>query len=154
MEARDLMTSPVITVAPESTVGQAAQLMLDGRVSCLPVVAHDELVGILTHFDFGLHHRYHPLTDNLYTLLGATATPAHIEELSLRVRGKLVKEVMRSSVVTIEDDADVADVAAKMVRERVHRMPVMRGSRLVGIITRHDLLKLIVGRPRSEGGNS
>ena len=86
MEARELMTSPVITTGPESTIGQAAQLMLDRRLSCLPVVSHDDLVGILTHFDFGLHHRYHPLTDNLYTLLGATATPAHIEELSLRVR--------------------------------------------------------------------
>jgi tRNA nucleotidyltransferase (CCA-adding enzyme) len=59
-----------------------------------------------------------------------------------------VKEVMRPSVVTIEDDADVADVAAKMVREGVHRLPVMRDSRLVGIITRHDMLKLIVGWPQ------
>jgi CBS domain-containing protein len=148
MEARDLMSSPVITVAADATVGQAARLMLDERVSCLPVVAHDELVGILTHFDFGLHHRYHPLTDNLYTLLGATATPDHIVDLSRRVRSKPVKEVMRPSVVTIDDDAPIADVAEKMVRERVHRLPVMRGSRLVGIITRHDLLKLIAGQPQ------
>ena len=55
---------------------------------------------------------------------------------------------MRPSVVTIEDAAAVADVAAKMVRERVHRLPVMRDSRLVGIITRHDMLKLIVGWPQ------
>ncbi len=148
MEARELMTSPVITAGPESTIGQAAWLMLDRRVSCLPVVSHDDLVGILTHFDFGLHHRYHPLSDNFYTLLGATATPAHIEELSRRVKSRLVKEVMRSSVVTIEDDADVAEVAAKMAREGVHRLPVMRDSRLVGIITRHDMLKLIVGWPQ------
>ena len=144
MIARDLMTAPVITVNPAATVGDAARLMLEHDISSLPVVDEQEnLVGILTHTDFGLHPRYRPLAHNIYTMLGATATPQHIEDVSRRVGSKPVRDVMRRQVITVQQDAAIADITEVMLRKHIHRVPVMDDDKLVGIITRHDFLKLI-----------
>ncbi len=152
MEAQDLMTSPVVTIRMDATVGEAAQVMLDGRVSCLPVLdGQENLVGILTHHDFAIHIRYHPLADQQYIILGITTTPAHIEEVSRQVSTKLVEEVMHQPVITVRHDAPISEVAELILREQIHRLPIVRDSAVVGIITRHDFLKLIVeGESSSE----
>ena len=145
MLAKEIMSAPVITVQPDATVGEAVNLMLSHHISCLLVVDdRQKLVGILTHTDFGLHQRYLPLVDNLYTVLGAWATPKTLEEASLKVANRLVKDVMTRNVTTIKADSSVGEVVELMLRVRVHRIPVMDGEKIVGIITRHDLLKLMV----------
>ena len=144
MIARDLMTAPVITVNPAATVGDAARLMLEHNVSVLPVLdAQEKLAGILTHTDFGLNPRYRPLANNIYTLLGANTAPQHIEDVSRRVSSKPVRDVMRRQVITVQQDAAIADITEVMLRKHIHRVPVMDDDKLVGIITRHDFLKLI-----------
>ena len=66
------MTQNVITVSPGATVSEAAGLMIDHNVSCLPVVdGRNHVVGILTHGDFGLHHRFHVFGIETYSLLGS-----------------------------------------------------------------------------------
>ncbi len=152
MQALDLMTPSVITIKPDATVGEAARLMLEHNASCLPVVDEPgQLVGILTHTDFGLHPKYQPLAENLYSLLGSSTTPQHIEEISQKVSSKLVEEVMRHPVITIQEDASIEEVTELMLRQEIHRLPVMRGSQLVGIITSHDFLKLFAsGQPSEE----
>lgn len=147
VNARDFMNSPVITIGQDGTVGEAAELMLNNRISCLPVVDENGLlVGIITHSDFELHHKFMPLADtNLYTLLGSSATPETVEEIAKKVRGRRVKEVMSHPVETVKEDASIAHVEDLMVRKKVHRLPVMRGKELVGIISRHDLLRMMLG---------
>ena len=148
MLAKDLMTSPVVTVPPDATVGFAARRMLDCDVSALPVVdGGDNLVGILTHSDFGLHPRYRPLADNVYSLMGATTSPRHMEDVSRRVRDTLVGDVMERHVFTVKAEDSIAHLTELMLRQNVHRLPVMDGGRLVGIVTRHDFLKLIASDP-------
>lgn len=139
------MTSPVTTISVSATIRDAAELMLRDEVSCLPVI--DEtgaLVGMLSHSDFVLHPRFMPLGGELHTLFGTLTTPGTSEELAKYLRNKPVKEVMHSPVVTTQDDATVADAVTMMLREKVNRLPVMRQEQLVGIITRHDLLKLFI----------
>jgi CBS domain-containing protein len=144
MLARDLMTASVVTIQPDATVGEAAQLMLERNISCLPVVdEQNHLVGILTHTDFGLHPKYYPLAENVYSLLGTAMTPQHIEEVSRKVSSKLVKDVMRHPVITVQEDSSIAAVTELMLRREIHRLPVLRGSQLAGIITNHNFLKLI-----------
>ena len=71
MRAGDLMTEKVITIDPEATIGEAADLMLRHDISCLPALdQREKLVGILTHTDFGLRRKFMPLADNLTTLMG------------------------------------------------------------------------------------
>ena len=144
MLARDLMNAPVVTVSPAATVGAAARLMLDHDVSVLPVLDEPgNLVGILSHTDFGLHPRYRPLAHNVYTLLGASTAPQHIEDVSRRVSSRTVRDVMRRQVITVQQDATIGEVTELMLRRHINRLPVMDGAKLVGIITRHDFLKLI-----------
>ena len=154
MKARDLMGSPAITISADGTVGDAADLMLGHNVSCLPVLdAEGRLVGILTHADFGLHHKFFGHANNLFTLMGAWATPATIEQVSREVRRRGLREVMSHPVTSVSEDDDVAEVVATMLRHKVHRVPVMRGQEIVGVVSRHDLLKLMAA-PNGEGHRS
>ena len=69
-QAKDIMSTPVLTISPDATVGEAAGLMLEKHVSCLPVVDEQEqLVGMLTHSDFELHRKLIGMVDDLYELL-------------------------------------------------------------------------------------
>lgn len=145
MLARDLMSSSVTTVHPQATVGEAARKMLEHNVSCLPVLDEQgHLVGLLTHTDFGLHPKYRPLANNVYSLFGSSTSPKHIQEVSQKVSRKLVKDVMHHPVTTLKEDAPIAEVMQLMLTRGIHRLPIMSGEgSLVGIITRHDFLKLI-----------
>lgn len=144
MQARDLMNTSVVTIRPDATIGEAARLMLEKGASCLPVVDDgDHLVGILTHTDFGLHPKFRPLMDNVYSLLGSSTTTQHIREVSRAVSKKLVKEVMSHPVATVKEDTSVEEITRLMLNRGIHRVPVLRDSHVVGIITRHDFLKLI-----------
>ncbi len=154
MRVSDIMTRQVITISPDATVGQAAQTMLERNVSCLPVVdAGGRLIGILTHTDFGLHPQYLPLAGRLYTLLGRWASPKTLEEVAQGLRSVPVREVMQNPVVTAREDMTLADAAERMLRHRVHRLPVVRDGHVVGIVSRHDLLKLMLQQPASGGAS-
>ena len=153
MQAKDIMTTPVVTISPEATVREAANLMLEHQVSCLPVLDRDEgLVGILTHTDFDLHRKFIALADDLYSILGTSATSGTLEDAAKEASGKPVRDVMRRNVATIGEEASITEMAELMLRLKVHRLPVMRGQNLVGIITRHDLLKLFASDPPAHHG--
>ena len=150
LKARDLMSTPVITISMNATVGEAADLMLNHRVSTVPVLDNDgNLVGIMNHADFGLHHKFVPLADNIYTCLGTWTTPDTVEETARKIRSKLVKDVMRHDVVTVDENASIPDLAELMLDKKVNRLPVRKDGRLEGIITRHDLLKLFSSRGKT-----
>ena len=76
-------------------------------------------------------------------MLGATTMPQHLEETAHQVGNKRVKDVMRRNVITISPDDGVEHIARLMMRSQIHRLPVVEGGRLLGIVTRHDFLKLI-----------
>ncbi|MBM4406779.1 MAG: CBS domain-containing protein [Chloroflexi bacterium] len=143
--ARDIMNSPVVSIPDDATVGQAARLMLDKGYSALPVVNQKgKVVGIITHTDFGLHERRLPMTEEpLYTLLGAWATPGNMDEVAAMIRSRPVKDVMSKPVVAVQESAPIGEVASLMLRNKVRRLPVLRGESLVGIIASHDFLKLV-----------
>ena len=145
MNARDLMSSPVVTTTEDSTVAEAAALMLEHGASCLPVLDREgTLTGIITHSDFGFHRKFLPMSDNLYTLMGSYVRPETVETVAREVSSRLIKDVMSHPVVTIGEDATIAEVADVMINKGYNRVPVTRGKELVGIITRHDLVKLMV----------
>ena len=140
------MTSPVITIREDATVSDAAKLMLEKDVSALPVLNNsNKLVGILTHSDFGLSPKFRPLVENVYSLLGTTTTPEHLEETAHQVGNKRVQDVMRRNIITVQQDASIENLARLMMRSQIHRLPVVDDGKLVGIVTRHDFLKLIAG---------
>lgn len=142
--ARDLVSFPVTTISASATVGDAADLMLESGLSCVPVLDKcRSLVGMLTYTDFSMHHRFKSLAQNLYSLLGSWGKPEAVEEIYHDIRSRKISYVMSNPVSTVEEDTPVTEVVETMLRHHVNRVPVMRAKTVVGIITRHDLLKLI-----------
>lgn len=139
MQVRDVMTREVVTVEPDTSAKYAAEVMAERGFAALPVVDGDGVViGIVAEADVlrdrlpadpRLHLRRTPVPD---------APPA-----------RLVRGVMTTSVRTVPVAADVADVARLFVDDRLRSAPVLDGERLVGIVSRRDLLRSLV-RPDPE----
>jgi CBS domain-containing protein len=143
MKASDVMTTDVVSIGPETSVRHIAQLMLRHRVSALPVLDDDgRLVGIVSEGDLmrrgelgGDQHRSWWL--NLF------AGPEEIASEYVKQHGQRAKDVMTSRVVSIDEHASVATIAAILEEKRVKRLPVLRDGRLIGIVSRADLLHAI-----------
>jgi CBS domain-containing protein len=133
MRAKDAMTSPAITVAPEAHCKDAAALLVRHRISALPVVDADgSLVGLVSEADL--------LTLETTPDPRSQATPLHARTVPLPRR---VRDVMSTDVYTVEEDTDLGMVAQRMLEERVKRFPVLRDGRVAGIISRHDLVRVL-----------
>jgi len=145
MKARDIMTSPVHTIGEDETLSTAAKMLLESKISALPVVnKHGDLVGILTHTDFFIHPKFIPGADSsVFKLLGEWVSPDSFEQVSRSVAPRSVKSVMRREVTTVSEDTDVKAIVELMLRHDVNRLPVVKDKKVVGIITRHDFLKLL-----------
>jgi CBS domain-containing protein len=128
------MTREVVTVGPETSTKYAAEVLAERGFAALPVVdGDDQLVGIVAEADV-LRDRL-PADPRLHARRDASA----VETPSLLVRG-----VMTSRVRTVRDTDDIADVARLFVDERVRSVPVLEQERLVGIVSRRDLLRTLV----------
>ncbi|HEU5470975.1 MAG TPA: CBS domain-containing protein [Actinophytocola sp.] len=131
MRARDIMTTPVVTVRPDTTVKAAAALLAARGFTALPVVDDDEaLVGIVTEADL-IHQRIPPDP----RVRARHTTP--------RATSGTVAEVMSSPAVAAGPGADLTELTAALLKARHRSMPIVDGARLVGIITRRDLLRVL-----------
>jgi CBS domain-containing protein len=140
MKAKDVMTHSVVTIAPDAPIRKAIASMIEHRISGLPVVDGDVgLVGILTEGD--LMHRAETGTEAprrrwLELLLG----PGSAADEYARAHGRHVCDVMSTDVVTVERETPLADVVRLMEEHSIKRVPVVDGKRLVGIISRANLI--------------
>jgi CBS domain-containing protein len=143
MKVRDVMTQPVVSIDLEAPISLAIRLMLQKRISGLPVVdASENLVGIVTEGDFlrrvetGTRHAQPRW---LEFLMG----PGLLAEEFTKTHGRKVSEVMTHDVKTVDEDTPLSDVVALMERNGIKRIPVLRGKKLVGIVTRANLLRTL-----------
>ncbi len=146
MNAADIMTSAVVTVNADATVLDAGHAMLAHRVSGLPVVDwQGRLVGMLTEGD--LLHRAETGTERhrsrwVELLIG----PGRMAQEYTHTHARKVSEVMTSRLVAIAPDTALDQVVALMERHRVKRLPVVENHRLLGIVSRADLLRALVDK--------
>ena len=84
------------------------------------------------------------MSDHLYTLMGSWVQPETLVKVASEVSKKTVKEVMSKPVVTVNTDDEVKRVAELMLSENINRIPVLKNGKLVGIVTRHDFVKLMI----------
>ena len=149
MQAADVMTRRVITVAPDASVLQAARLMLQNRISGLPVVdARGQLVGIVTEGDF-LRRAETGTERRRPSWLQFFMSSGKLAEEYVRTHGRKVEEVMSRTPQTVAEDATLEEVVRTMERAGVKRVPVLRGDKLVGIITRANLLHALASAART-----
>jgi CBS domain-containing protein len=148
MRAHQIMTRSVVTIMPEATILEAANTMLRLHVSGLPVVdAAGKLVGVVTEGDFirrseigtqRKHGRW------LRFLLGAgEAATDYVQE-----HGRKVSDVMTRDPFTVTEDATLEEIVDAMETKDVKRLPVMRGDKLVGIVSRANLLQAVASLAR------
>ena len=141
LTVRDVMSSPVVTVRLETPLKDVARLLIDNGMSGVPVVDGDGVVvGVVSEADFlvkeqgatEVRHR------RLARLLGESPeTIAQLEKVGARTAG----EAMTAPAVTIGPAGAIRDAAALMTGQAINRLPVVVDGRLVGIVTRHDLLR-------------
>lgn len=144
MRAKDVMTTGVISVEPETPVVRAAELMLRYDLSGFPVVEKSgRLVGIVTEGDFlrrvetGTERRR---TRWLELLLG----PGRLADEYAHAHGRSVGQVMSREVAIVAEDAPLGEIVAIMEARHIRRVPVLRNGMVVGIISRRDLLHAFV----------
>jgi CBS domain-containing protein len=148
MRAHQIMTRSVITIAPDATVLEAAKTMLQHHVSGLPVVdAAGQLVGIVSEGDFIRRSEIGTQRKRgrwLKFLLGAGLTATdYVHE-----HGRKVSEVMTTDPITVVEDATLEQIVTSMETNGVKRLPVMRGDKLVGIVSRANLLQAVASLTR------
>ncbi len=141
MRAHQVMNRQVVTVTPETSIIDAANIMLRQRISGLPVVdGSGRLVGVVSEGDFirragiGTEMKRGPWL----ALLAGPDTAA-----DARAHGRTIGEIMTATPLTIVEDTPLAEAAQTMEAHGVKRLPVLRGDRLVGMVTRSDLLQAV-----------
>lgn len=154
MLARDIMQRDVQSVGPDATVQQVAETLSDAAFSGLPVVDGDgKLVGIVTEADLLVRAKRLNLP-SLFPFIGGVTyleSPRRFEEELRKATGTLVGDVMTRDVVTVSEDTPLHQLATIMVEKKINRLPVVTDGRLVGIVTRDDLIRAVHLRGR-EGG--
>ncbi len=149
MRAMDVMVHDVVTVRPETDFAEAVKLLSERDVSALPVVdAENRVVGILSEAD--LIHRFEIGTARKrpWWMEAVTGAGVLAEEFA-KSHGKKVGEIMTPEVVSVTEETPLAEVAALLERKRIKRVPVTRDGKLVGIVSRANLVQAlasVVGR--------
>jgi len=143
MKAMDVMTREVVSVAPDASIMEAVRLMLQHKISGLPVIdASGKLQGVVTEGDF--LRRVETGTERKRSrfvefLLG----PGRLAEDYVHASGRKVDEVMTPEPRTVGEDEPLEKVVHLMERYRVKRLPVVRGGKVVGIVTRQNLMRAL-----------
>jgi len=140
MKAKDVMTRSIIAVSPTDTVGHAIQLMLKNRISGLPVVDDTGcLCGVVTEGDF-LRRAETDTQRRRPRWIEFVLGPGRLANEYVHTHGRKVGEVMTDKPVTCTEDTPLEDVVTLMEKNRIKRVPVVRDNKLVGILSRANLL--------------
>jgi CBS domain-containing protein len=148
MRAHQIMTRPVITVTPETTIVEAANIMLQKHVSGLPVVdAAGKLVGVVSEGDFIRRSEIGTQRKRgrwLRFILG----PGKSASDFVHEHGRKIAEVMTKSPLTITEDTALEEIVELMEKNNVKRLPVIRADKVVGIVSRANLLQAVASLAR------
>ena len=142
MLAKDIMTTEVVTVSPDTTVSEIAALLLKNGISAVPVVDDNNgVLGIVSEGD--LMHRPESDTERRRRSWWLELWAGHQDraEAFTKSRGQRARDVMTRSVTTVAEDTSVADIAELLEENHIKRVPVIRDGRLVGIVSRANLLR-------------
>src|SRR5262249_38286466 len=131
MLVRDVMQTKLFTVTPQTTLPEAARTTSQGGIRHLPVLDGDQLVGILSDRD-------------LKRAMASSSTSLEAHELADLINRVRVDEIMTRTVITIAPISPIETAACLMVQEKIGALLVTDGSRLVGIVTETDVLRLLV----------
>jgi CBS domain-containing protein len=145
MQAQDVMTQYVISVHPDDLVSTAVRTMLQNDISGLPVLEKNgDLVGMLTEGDL-LRRAETDTTRKRPRWLEFLVGRGTLAEEYTRSHGRKVSEVMTADPVSVTEETPLEEVVTLMEKRRIKRIPVVRGTKVVGIVSRANLLHALAG---------
>ena len=152
MTAKEIMTTDVITLTPETDIGRAAQLLLDKGINGAPVLDDEgRVVGILCQSDLVAQQKRLPMP-TVFTLLDSyisLSSSKQIEKEVRKIAALTVAEAMTPDPVTVQSDTTLETIAGLMVDSGFHTLPVVDQGTLVGIIGKEDVLKTLLSAPKA-----
>lgn len=159
VKVREVMTSPVMSIPPETLVKDAAAMLAEKNVSGVPVVEDDQVVGVFTEIDVLRSIKttkkdlrlVFPSISSLGIAFQEEVTQREIIEAYEEIGNTPVKDVMSKDVVTVNPEITVNEAIVMMVERKIQRLPVVEGRKLVGIVTRGDIIR---GLAKERAGNN
>jgi CBS domain-containing protein len=140
LTAADVMTTDVVSVGPDTLVRDIAQLLYTRRISGVPVVEQGAVIGIVSEGDL-IGHAAAIGEQRHSWWLSAFMNDSLSARNYTKTHGRTAGDVMTTNVVTVEETATLAEIAKTLERHRIKRVPVVRHGKLVGIVTRGNLLR-------------
>jgi CBS domain-containing protein len=147
MKAQDVMVAPVITVKSHSSVKEVAKTLIDNRISAVPVVDDaGKLVGIISEGD--LMHRSETGTERRYRwwiplMAGDASFPADY----IKAHGGKAGDIMTRNVITAAPETPLDEIVIRLEKNSIKRVPIVREDRLVGIVSRANLVQALATVP-------
>ncbi len=152
--AGDLMSRDVVVVHPETSLREAVSLMADRQVSGVPVIDADgTIVGMLSEGDLvRWHEGYSAKQAKWLDMLadGFILAPDFLE--GIRSEQNRVKSIMSKGAMTVTEDILAREIASMMYAKKIKRVPVLRDGKLVGIVSRSDLVRALATRLNEQTG--
>jgi CBS domain-containing protein len=143
MKAADVMVSSVITVGVNASIGEVAAILLNNHISAAPVIGEKgELVGIVSEGDLMRRAEIGTTKRHSWWLELISNERASTNEYIKSHSGKVV-DVMTCNVITAKPDTPLADIAGLLERNRIKRVPIVEGAKLVGIVSRANILQAL-----------
>jgi CBS domain-containing protein len=144
MNAKDVMTTEVVSVSPDTPTSKIARLLLEKGISAVPVVdAGGAPIGMVSEGDLiGRNDRDREARRDWWLAMLAEGEALNPDFLGqLRAQERTARDVMAAPIVSIAEETDIHEIARLLVAHRVKRVPVVRDGRIVGIVSRADLLR-------------
>lgn len=138
----ELIEAPVISVGPDSTVRELALILSKNKISGVPVIEGGKVVGIVTEGDL---IRRHELGRTPHVVRQSEDMNAHRS----KAYGVYARDVMTRNVITVAEDTPLPDIIETMLNENIRRVLVARDGKLLGVISRSDIVRVLAARPES-----
>ena len=147
MRVKDIMTTDVISVSPETEIVQAARILLEKRINGLPVLdTKGRVVGIICQSDLVVQQKSVPIP-SLFSLLDGfmpLTSLKRIEKEVEKIAALTVAQAMTPKPTTVTPETGIEEVASLMVDKGFHTLPVVQDGKLVGVVGKEDVLKTLL----------
>lgn len=148
LKVKDIMTKDVVTVTKETTVMELAGLFANRHLSSLPVLdPNGDLIGIVTETDLVEQDKnlHIPTVISIFDWVIYLESDKKFEKELKKMTGRVVGDIYSAELLTVSPDTSIADVADLLSSRKINALPVVEGKKLVGIVSRIDLIRSMAG---------
>ena len=144
MQAKDVMTASVVTATPETEVAEIARRLVARNISAMPIVdAENQVVGIVSEGDLMRRAENETERRPSWWIRAFTSSEDRARDF-LKTHGKTARDIMSRNVISVSEDTELAEIAETLEKHHIKRVTVLRDGKLVGIVSRANLLRGLV----------